>query len=149
MATKTTEFTDTMSETMTQAVGEMQTKAQEAYAKTTTMISEMTEVAKGNVEAVVESGKIMAGGMQDLGKTYAEEAKSAYATMTADMKEMAAVKSPTELFQLQGKIARRNFDSMIATSTKNTEAAIKLANDVFAPISGRMSVAVDKFSKVA
>ena len=113
------------------------------------MISEMTEVAKGNVEAVVESGKIMAGGMQDLGKTYAEEAKSAYATMTADMKEMAAVKSPTELFQLQGKIARRNFDSMIATSTKNTEAAIKLANDVFAPISGRMSVAVDKFSKVA
>ena len=149
MATKTTEFTDTMSETMTQAVGEMQTKAQEAYAKTTTMISEMTEVAKGNVEAVVESGKIMAGGMQDLGKTYAEEAKSAYATMTTDMKEMAAVKSPTELFQLQGKIARRNFDSMIATSTKNTEAAIKLANDVFAPISGRMSVAVDKFSKVA
>ncbi len=149
MATKTSDMTEMMSKTMTDAVAEMQTKAQEAYDKTTGMVTEMTDVAKANVEAVVESGKIMAAGMQDFGKSCAEEAKSAYETMTADLKEMAAVKSPTELFQLQGKIVRRNFDAMVATSSKNSEAAMKLANDVIAPISTRVNVTVEKLSKVA
>lgn len=149
MATKTTDFTAMMSKSMNEAVAEMQTKAQEAYDKGTGMVSEMTEAAKGNVEAVVESGKIMAAGMQDLGKSYADEAKSAYETLTADMKEMAGVKSPTELFQLQGKIMRRNFDAMVASTSKGTEAAMKLANDVVAPISARVNVAVEKISKAA
>ena len=59
------------------------------------------------------------------------------------------IKSPTELFQLQGKIMRRNFDMMVATGSKNTEAAMKLANDAFAPISGRVSLAAEKLAKVA
>lgn len=149
MATKTTDFTEMMSKSVNEAVAEMQAKAQEAYDKGTSMVSEMTEAAKGNVEAVVESGKIMAAGMQDMGKSYAEEAKSAYETLTADLKEMAGVKSPTELFQLQGKIMRRNFDAMVATASKNSESAMKLANDAFAPISARVNLAVEKMSKAA
>lgn len=149
MATKTTDFTAMMSKSMNEAVAEMQTKAQEAYDKGAGLVSEMTEASKGNVEAVVESGKIMAAGMQDLGKSYADEAKAAYETLTADLKEMAAVSSPTELFQLQGKILRRNFDAVVASTSKGTEAAMKLANEAAAPISARVNVAVEKMSKVA
>ncbi len=149
MATKTKDFTEMMSKSVNEAVAEMQAKAQEAYDKGTSMVSEMTEAAKGNVEAVVESGKIMAAGAQDLGKTYADEAKAAYETLTADLKDMAGVKSPTELFQLQGKIMRRNFDAMVASSSKSTESAMKLANDAFAPISARVNLAVEKISKAA
>ncbi len=138
-----TDFTNTVNAT----VSEMQNRAKSAYDKGTELVSEMTEMTKGNVEAVVESGKILAGGMQDLGKNYVEEAKTAYEQLTADMKEMAAVKSPTELFQLQGKIARRNFDALVATSSKNVEAAMKLANESFAPISGRINLAAEKISQ--
>jgi phasin family protein len=153
MATKTTnfagDFTGIMNKSMTDAVAEMQTKAQQAYDKGTSMVSEMTDLAKGNVEAIVESAKIVAAGVQDLGKTYADEAKTVYETMTADFKEMASVKSPTELFQLQGKIMRRNFDALVATSSKGSESAMKLANDAFAPISARVNLAVEKLSKAA
>lgn len=145
----TTDFAASMTESMSDAVAEMQSKLQEAYDKGTGMVTEMTEFAKGNVDAMVESGKIMASGVQDMGQGAADEAKSAYETITADLKEMAAVKSPTELFQLQGKIMRRNFDAMVAASSKNTDAAIKLANDVVAPISGRVNMAAEKLSKVA
>lgn len=138
-----TDFTNTVNAT----VSEIQNRAKSAYDKGTELVSEVTEMTKGNVEAVVESGKILAGGMQDLGKTYVEEAKTAYEQLTADMKEMAAVKSPTELFQLQGKIARRNFDALVATSSKNVEAAMKLANESFAPISGRINLAAEKISQ--
>jgi phasin family protein len=131
------------------AVTEIQTRAKVAYEKGTEALTEATEFAKGNVEALVESGKIFAAGAQDFGKGYVEEAKSAYETLTADLKEMAAIKSPTELFQLQGKIARRNFDAFVAASSKNTEALVKLASDSFAPLSGRVNVAAEKLAKVA
>jgi phasin family protein len=141
--------TPDFSKTITDTVSELQAKAKAAYDKGTEFTAEATEFAKGNVEALVESGKIFAAGVQDLGKTYADEAKSAYETATADLKEMAAVKSPTDLFQLQGKLLRRNFDTFVAYTTKNTEAVTKLANDSFAPLSGRVSLAAEKIAKVA
>lgn len=146
MATaKTADFTKPMAD----ALGEIQSKAKAAYEKGTEAVTEVTEFSKGNVEALVESSKIFAAGAQTLGKTYVEEAKSAYETMTADVKELAAVKSPTDLFQLQGKIMRRNFDMMVATSSKNTEAFMQLANDTFAPLTGRVELATEKLAKVA
>jgi phasin family protein len=87
--------------------------------------------------------------VQDLGRAYAEEAKTAYETLTADLKDLAAVKSPAELFQLQGKLARRNFDALVAYGSKNTDAAIKLASESFAPISGRLSLAAEMVAKAA
>ena len=144
-AKNTADFTKPMAD----AVSELQTRAKAAYDKSTEVATEVTEFAKGNVEALVESSKIFAAGAQSLGKSYVEEAKSAYETISADMKEFAAVKSPTELFQLQGKIARRNFDVFVAASTKNTEAFIKLANEAFAPLTGRVEVATEKLAKVA
>jgi len=141
--------TDTASATMTNAMGEAQSRAKAVYEKGTEAVGEMTDLAKGNVEAVVESSKIIASGMQDIGRTYAEEAKSAYEQMTADLKELAAVKSPTELFQLQGKIMRRNFDTLVSASSKSSEAMMKLANEAFAPLSGRMNAAAEKISKVS
>ena len=131
------------------AVGELQSKTKEAYEKGTAYAGEMTEFAKGNVEALVESGKVLAAGAQDMGKAYAGDAKAAYETLTADMKEMAAVKSPTDLFQLQGKIARRNFETMVAFSSKTGDAMMKLYSEAFAPISGRVSLAAEKLSKAA
>ena len=71
------------------------------------------------------------------------------AQATADVKELAAIKSPTELFQLQGKIMRRNFEALVATGSKNTEAVLKLTKDTFAPLSGRVNLAAEKLAKVA
>ncbi|HTN14756.1 MAG TPA: phasin family protein [Sphingomonadaceae bacterium] len=142
---KTTDFT----KSMTDAVSELQTRAKAAYEKSTEVAGEVGDFTKGNVEALVESGKILSEGVQELGKTYVEEAKSAFETITADMKEMAAVKSPTELFQLQGKLMRRNFDAMVALSSKSSETMVKLASESMAPLSSRMSLAADKISKVA
>lgn len=143
--TTTTDFTKTMQD----AGAEMQARMKAAYEKSTGMSGEMADLAKGNAEAFVASGKILAEGVQSIGRDAVEESRTAFETLTADMKKMAAVKSPTELFQLQGEIARRNFDAMIGYGSKNTEAMVKLANDAFAPISNRMSVAAEKISKAA
>jgi phasin family protein len=126
-----------------------QTKAKAAFDKMQAVAGEMTEFTKGNVEAMVESGKILGAGMQDMARGEVEAAKGAFETATADVKAMAAVKSPTELFKLQGEMIRRNFDAMVAHYSKNAETSMKLANDAFAPISSRMSLAAEKISKAA
>ena len=119
------------------------------YGKGTEMTSEAVEFGKGNVEAFVESSRILVSGLQDLGRTYADEARTAAETMQDDMRKLTSAKSPTEMLQLQGEIARRNFDAMVATASRSTEAMIKLANEAFAPVSNRMSLAADKVARAA
>ena len=148
MATANTTKTD-YTATAKDMAAQMQTRAKAAFEKGGEMTSQVTDFHKGNIEALVESGKILASGMQDMGRTYVEEAKTAADTVQDDVKKMAAIKSPTEFFQLQGEIARRNFDAMVATTSKNTEMMMKLVNEAFAPISTRASVATEKFSKAA
>lgn len=143
--TTATDFTARMQET----AAEMQTRAKAAYDKGAEMTADMTAFHKGNFDALVESSKVLASTMQDLGRTAVEDAKSAAETVTADVKAMAAVKSPTELFQLQGEIARRNLDTLVARTSQNAEVMMKLASDMFAPLSTRASVAMERLNKAA
>ena len=130
-------------------IADVQTRAKTTYAKGTVLANEATEFAKANVEAVVESGKIFFTGAQELLKDNVETGKTVIETVTEDAKKVAAVKSPTELMQLQGEIARRNFDALVSFGSKRTEAWVKLYNEAFAPISNRVSVAVEKVKTAA
>lgn len=131
------------------AVADLQDRAKTAFEKSNAVFADAGEFTKGNVEALVESGKVLAAGLQDLGKVYVEDAKTGFETMTADVKELAAVKSPADFFKLQGEILRRNFDTAMATGSKRSEALVKLANDAFAPVQNRVSIAIEKVKQAA
>ncbi|MEO0870885.1 MAG: phasin family protein [Pseudomonadota bacterium] len=128
---------------------DMQERLKTAYAKTGEFAGEFGEFNKANVDAVVESGKIFVAGAQELVKDNVETGKTVVETVTEDAKKMVAVKSPTELMQLQGELARRNFDAVVSYGSQRTEAWVKLYNDAFAPISNRVSVAAEKITKAA
>lgn len=140
MAKPQTDFTAPIKE----AFSEVQDKAKAAYEKSTAALGEYSEFTKGNVEALVESTKIFTAGIQELGSDLVAESRTAFETISADVKELSAVKSPADFFKLQGELLRRNFDSAVAYGSKNSEAFLKLTNDTFAPISSRVSVAVEK-----
>ena len=147
--TKAKATTEDYTAKVKEGLANIQERAKAAYDKGAEYAAEMNEFNKGNLEAIVESGKIYAAGVQEIAKGQFEDAKTAAETVTADVKEMAAVKSPTEFVQLQGKLASRNFDAAVAQVSKTTEAWVKLANDTFAPLSNRASVAIEKARKAA
>jgi len=128
---------------------DVQERLKTAYAKSGEFAGEFGDFNKANVEAMVESGKIFFTGAQELVRDNVETGKSVVETMTEDAKKVASVKSPTELMQLQGELARRNFDAVVSYGSQRTEAWVKLYNDAFAPISSRMSVATEKMTKAA
>ena len=120
-----------------------------AVEKSTKLVEDANEFAKGNLEAVVESGRIAAKGFETLGQDAAEYGRKSFESATAALKTLATVKSPTEFFKLQADFVRGQFDSFVAESSKNTEAVLKLAGDVAKPISNRVALAAEKIKVAA
>lgn len=145
MATTSTEITTKIQDAVKDAAAKAKTFAEKGQAG----LGEVGEFAKGNVEAMVESTKILAGGIQEMGKGYVAEAKTAFETMTTDAKDLASAKSPTEFMEKQTAIMKKNFDAAVAKSSKSSEAMLKLVNEAFQPLSTRMSLAMEKMKKAA
>ena len=143
---------NTVNETISKSqnmFADMSARAKGAMEKNMKMAEEMNDFAKGNVEAMVESGKITAKGLESIGQDAAEYGRSSFEHMTATMKNIAQIKSPTELFKLQSDFVRGAFDSYVAQASKQTEAMLKLAGDAAQPLSSRFAVAADKAKSVA
>jgi len=62
---------------------------------------------------------------------------------------MSSVKSPADFFKLQSDFVRQSFDAIVAETSKNTEAMMKLAGDAAQPLSSRFAVAVEKVKTAA
>lgn len=110
---------------------------------------DMNAFGKGNVEAIVESSKIAARGFEQMGQDAASYMKSSYESATGMFRSLGAIKSPTELFQLQSDFARSSFDAFVAQTSRSTEAALKLAGEIAQPISNRVALAVEKVKVAA
>ena len=149
MATTAKKTAEDFTSKIQDAVKDARQRAETAFEKAQAAAAEANEFSRGNLEALVESGKILAGGVQAMGKTYAEQVKSTFEALQADAKELTSVKSPKDFVELQSKLARKYFDNAVAYNSKSAELALKLANDAFQPLSSRVSLAVEKVRKAA
>jgi phasin family protein len=136
-------------EKATEFFADVREKATEAAEKGKKFAAEAVEFNKANVEAVVEAGKIVAKGAQEIGKTNMEFAKKNFEEVQAAVKELTSVKSPTDFVKLQGELVRKGFDTAVAQGSKNTEAMVKLASEMFQPISNRIATTTERFKKAA
>lgn len=124
--------------------GDVNERAKTAVEKSSKMAEEMTELTKGNVEAFVASGRVAAKGAESMTQDAAEFGKKSFESATGAFKSFAAVKSPTELFQLQSEYAKTSFDSMVAEASKLSESMLKLMGEIAQPLSSRYAVAAEK-----
>ncbi len=146
MMTNVNEETQAKAKAMFADVGDRAKGAMEKGAK---MFEEMNAFSKGNVEAVVESTKIAARGIETMGQDAAAYTRKSFEGATAAIRTLSTVKSPTEFMKLQSDYARSMFDAMIAETSRSTEAMLKLAGEVAQPISNRMAIAADKMKVAA
>ena len=126
------------------AFGDVNERAKTAFERNARFAEELTELSKGNVEALVASTKVAARGVETIGQEVAEMSRKSFEEASAALRGFAEVKSPTDFFRLQGDFARGQFDTFVAESAKLSEAMIKLAGDVAQPLASRYSVAAEK-----
>jgi phasin family protein len=154
-------------DTMTKFTADATKFAQDAKARTETLVADMTtrataasekaqdfareavEFSKGNVEAMVEAGKIAAKGAGEIGQEHVAFARTGFEEGTAALKRYAAVKSPTEFFQLYSEMTKAQIDAVVKHTAKTSEMSVKLANDAFQPLSSRFALAASKLKSAA
>lgn len=109
---------------------------------------EMVELTRANVEALVESGRIAASGAQTLGQDAIARTREGLEHTAAQVKSLTQAQSATEFLQLQGEIARTQFDRMVAESSRFAESMVKLAGEAFQPLSNRAAVNAEKLNDI-
>lgn len=129
--------------------GDINDRAKQTMERGSRMVEEMTDLTRGNVEAIVASSKVAARGIETLGQEVAEFSRRSFEEASAVVKNFAEVRSPTDFFRLQSEFARSAFDNIVAESSKMSEAMIKLAGEVAEPITSRYSVAAERVKNIA
>ena len=131
------------------AYADMNEKAKASVEKSTKAIEEMSDIAKGNVEAMVESSKIAAKAMETMSQEAVDYSRKNFEKATAALKSFATVKTPTEFFQLQSQMFSSSFDEFTKEAAKNSEAMMKVAGDIAQPLTARVTLVTDKVKSLA
>ena len=126
-----------------------QARVKEGMEKAMKTAEEFVAFGQGNLEAMMKASQIWTAGMQDIGKQVAATAQGSMEETMATVKALATVKSLKDAIDLQTGFARTTIEKTLAESGKLTDASIKLTEQTLAPITARVSLAVEKFAKPA
>jgi phasin family protein len=137
---------DTVSKTAS-TVEASQSQVKEGITKTMKTAEDVVAFSQGNVEALIKSGQIWSAGVQDLSKQFVSSFQASYEEAVSAFKALTSVKSLKEAVDLQVGLARSAVEKSVTESSKYTDASFKLAEQALAPISSRVTLAVEKFSK--
>jgi phasin family protein len=123
---------------------EQMTKQAEGFFKAA---EEAAEFSRGNLEAMTKSAQLMTVGMQDLGKQFFAVTQALTDHALESAKALAAVKSLKEAADIQAAFAKASMERSMSEATKLQEATFRLAEQASAPITARVTLAVEKMAK--
>ncbi|HWJ39016.1 MAG TPA: phasin family protein [Sphingomicrobium sp.] len=121
-------------------------RSQDLVKKSQKVAEELADLARANVEAVVEAGRVATEGARSIGQDVVAKQRDSFEQAADAIRSLAEAKSPTEYLQLQGDFARASFDRAVAESSKLTESLVKLAGEAFQPLSNRASANAERFN---
>ena len=121
-------------------------RSQELAKKSQKVAEELADLARANVEAVVEASRVAAEGARSIGQDVVATSRDNVEQAAGAIRSLAEAKSPTEYLQLQGEFARASFDRAVAETSKLTESLVKLAGEAFQPISNRATANAERFN---
>ena len=129
--------------------GDVNERARVATERSAKLAEELADLTRGNVEAIVESSKVAAKGVESISREAADYGRRSFEEASAALKSFAGIKSPTDLIKLQGDYARSAFDNAVAETARFSETMLKLAGDVAQPLAGRYTVAAERAKTLA
>jgi phasin family protein len=121
-------------------------RGQEAARRTQQVSENFADLARGNVEALVESSRVAAEGARSIGQDVIAKGREGVEEAAGAIRTLAEAKSPTEFVQLQSEIARASFDRLVAESSRLTESMVKLAGEAIQPLSNRASANAERIN---
>lgn len=103
--------------------------------------------SRGNLDAVTQATQTYFAGVQDLSKQAMALVQGMTDHAMEGAKALAAVKSLKEAADVQAAFAKAGYEKAMSESAKLQEATLKLVETAAAPITARMTVAMEKVTK--
>ncbi len=110
---------------------EMTTRAADVY-------RESTEFAAERMRAMLSTYSAIAGGLQEIQKTYVEALQRSMEMAANGPREMMQCKSFSELASLQRDLLRRGIDEWFESGSKLIGVSSRIAEDAMRPVEERM-----------
>jgi phasin family protein len=123
-------------------------RSQDVARRSQQIVEQFADLTRGNVEALVESGRVAVEGARSLGKNAVDSGRENIEQVADAVRSLAEAKSATEFMQLQTELARTSFDRMVNESSRLTESMVKLAGEALQPISNRASETAERINKL-
>jgi len=121
-------------------------RSQDLVKRSQKVAEELADLARANVEAVVEAGRVASEGARSISQEAVSSSRDSFEQAADAIRSFAEAKSPTEYLQLQGDFARASFDRAVAENSRLTESLVKLAGEAFQPLSNRASANAERFN---
>lgn len=108
---------------------------------------EAAEFSRGNVEAIAQATQTYMAGVQDLSRMTLAIVQGMTEQTMEGVRAMSGVKSLKDATDIQTNLARSAMERSVAEATKLQETALRVAEQSFAPLSARMSLAAEKLAR--
>jgi hypothetical protein len=109
-------------------------KSREAMEQSLKAVGSVTEMARGNVDALLESSRVASGGFVAIAQEVAEFSKQSMERTTRAARILSVAKTAPELIQLQSEFARTEFTTAIAEASKLSQDMFKTMTAIFEPL---------------
>lgn len=129
-------------------VNETTSRSEDAAKRSRKAAEKMADIARGNVDAMVEASRIAASGAQSIAQKALAKSRDNVERAADTVRSMAEAKNPADLLQLQAEFVRGAFDRFVSESSSLTESMVKLAGESFQPISNRATRNVERFNDI-
>jgi hypothetical protein len=125
-------------------VDDFNTRTRAVLDKSAKIGEELSDVAKGNVEAIVASSHAVAEGAETLGRQAADYRKRRAEKAAAALSSLAAARTPAELLDVQSDYVRGSVNDAMAQTSLFGDLWARTARDAVEPLSSRYAVAAEK-----
>jgi phasin family protein len=129
-------------------VNETTSRSEEAAKRSRKAAEELADIARGNLDAIVEASRIASSGAQSIAQKTLAKSRDNVELAADTVRSMAEAKNPSDLLQLQAEFVRGAFDRFVSESSNLTESMVKLAGESFQPISNRATRNVERFNDI-
>lgn len=108
---------------------------------------EAAAFGRGNMDAFAKSTQAYVSGVQDLSRQTMAMVQGLADQALEGAKALSGVRSLKEASEIQAGLVRTAFERTISDATKLQETALKVAEQSFAPLSARLTLAVEKMGR--
>lgn|SRR5579864_4419560 len=107
----------------------------------------LADVGRENVTAILRTNAVLTEGFEAIGKEVLLYARATFEKAAETASALLSARTFEDVYQLNTAFAKTHLEQLVARSAKLSEMGMKVTNEAFAPLGGRVEATLHKLGK--